>query len=756
MEPSTQDLPVVLIYGPWIWKAVLALLVGAVLALIIALRRVRARAATRERLRNLDHGRDTDGVIRGTLGGSGDGPLAITLSIVQAYENDERAHWRTDELWVETADGRVKLEGELTVELGTSGVARRNILPANLPPSLVAAANELPRVETDMFIVAKTASVRAGDEVVVRGKLERAPGTEETTHREASTAWTMRPTAEEPIRLAARRPRAIIPRMPIWAMVLVGGLTAFVGYKVMQSLGEQWREECWDRDRYAHVEGFVELDAGDRCVRSAAMPKQTERAYESLYYALQHHAHRDDRSLARLIALADKAEGCRGVLDLLEDAGRWDDMAVHARRCKLPKREYEALVAIGRYDDAAKLPAADPLDDNHIYTLIMAQNWAEAAVTAELRAHDYKYTKRDATSDGSLDDAALYYKCLAELFRHHGGDTRALARLRVLEADERGQVCLPALVEAAPAGERAALLARYTRDRIYGYDVRRPIETQGFIEGTSSPYEYESAERALVKLDDNMGLSSTRIAWVAKLGTAPGKTPLVQASSLRWRAVAAVLDGDAPKAMQLAAEAVAFANTLDIRAVDLYPLLDVALLPASVALYSNAIVDIDLDTAGLDRTTDDPELRRMRAEGRYFRFGRLPLRAGRSISEAYFGPRDGYIEALVAAQSGDGAKLATYIGKERWWTEGDVLAVLPRVEHHRDELVTKLRWSTNHASWRYANHSPFDLAASAAVRREMFRAGGASPEAAYWDGVYKRIDAALDRPRLMALVLWDY
>src|SRR5688572_11315225 len=96
---SMDDLPGLLFYGAWVWRIGLGLLVLAVVAAAILDHRRRARARTRATLAAVDRGSETDGVIRGRLGGDDRGVLAATLTI----EGTQRhvAHWSADTLWVE-------------------------------------------------------------------------------------------------------------------------------------------------------------------------------------------------------------------------------------------------------------------------------------------------------------------------------------------------------------------------------------------------------------------------------------------------------------------------------------------------------------------------------------------------------------------------------------------------------------------------------------------------------------------------------
>jgi hypothetical protein len=254
-----------------------------------------------------------------------------------------------------------------------------------------------------------------------------------------------------------------------------------------------------------------------------------------------------------------------------------------------------------------------------------------------------------------------------------------------------------------------------------------------------------------------MGQVASPLVWAAKLAPPAGSqattggTPAQRTAMLRWQTVGKVLDGDIAGAEKTAAEAAALARqAVD---VDPYPIRDAPLLPATVALFSKHVVDIDLQSDDLMIVNKDLDY--YFRESWYFRFGRLHLRANRSIDDAYFGPDADYVDALRNAQRGNALPLATYVVKGRWWSDGDIMAVWPHLTAGKERLLSQLPWVSSYTAWRYVNRAPFDVAAAAVVRREMFRVAGDEQQAAYWNGLYQRIARALDRKRVMALMFWD-
>jgi hypothetical protein len=715
VEPSTQDLPFVLVYGPWIGKLGLVMLVAIVLALVTALRRLVERRRVRDVLSRMEQ-HDLDHVIRGTLGGGS----AATLFVSAPHADSQRACWRSDALWVETADGRVALEGEIVVEAGTQGEATRRRRLPDMPEALRERAEELPLVGTRNWSVTRLLRVTAGDEVYVRGKLVNVPGQQESTFREAPLALRMTATASDPIVLAARKPRRVMPMMAPFRIALLAVATMFVGYKVGHAVGDRVRDDCWNAKRYQHVQGFVELDGSDRCIRIAVLPGQQKRVYGTLFSALEDHPHRDERSLARLAYLADHSGYEGSFLYLLDNTGRMEDLLKFARRWREPRREQDALYALGRYDEAIAVKGGE---EPSLDALIAAGRWREAARSVAETARYFESQKHDDPDTGRVYAiAARQKRCLQLLFEHYAGDSTSWHQLHVRAADDPEHVCLPMVIESEPPAEREKRFAELDiwKER---YDVARIVEAQAFLDGNErfdAPASREEPELTLVELDETVRSDGIKATWLARLAPEP-KAPERRIHWLQWRVVARVLDGATADAAHLAEE------------VD-----HVGALRATVAMYTPSIDDT--------LNTWVASAKPIREEHR-----RLFLRAGRDVANFRLGHDTRYREALVAAQQGDGTLLANIVATERWWNLGDVLAVWPRVEQGRELLRERLVWNAQYGSWR--SHSPFDLASTAATRRDLFRLTGDTALAAYWDGVYQRVAKTFDRKRLIALLL---
>jgi hypothetical protein len=110
---------------------------------------------------------------------------------------------------------------------------------------------------------------------------------------------------------------------------------------------------------------------------------------------------------------------------------------------------------------------------------------------------------------------------------------------------------------------------------------------------------------------------------------------------------------------------------------------------------------------------------------------------------------------MTAAQHGDGALLATTLGTDSFIRPLDLIAVLPMVKTHRDELVHALAWmqvSSQIVDYRF----PFGTAQYYAERRTMFELAGDTANAKRAGDVFDRyVEAFHDHRRLVALAIFD-
>jgi hypothetical protein len=111
--------------------------------------------------------------------------------------------------------------------------------------------------------------------------------------------------------------------------------------------------------------------------------------------------------------------------------------------------------------------------------------------------------------------------------------------------------------------------------------------------------------------------------------------------------------------------------------------------------------------------------------------------------------------ALTGAQMGDGAELATMIRDDNMARPLDLIAVLPLIKTHRDDVAGALPWmpvSSQIVDYRF----PFGTAQYYAERRVMFELAGDTANAKRAGDVFERYAAAFhDHRRLVALALLD-
>ncbi|HEX4416720.1 MAG TPA: hypothetical protein VH165_02425 [Kofleriaceae bacterium] len=797
MDLDHHDLPFLIVHGAAVWKLLLVGLVALVALLHGVWRRVHARRAARAAVSALD--RETgEGVVRGTLGGEGVGPLASTLIADKGPAHDERA----PEIWIETADGRVALEGAIRVVTGSRAAAARNGVPRATSDALLGTAPALHRVRgfwAAKLRVATLVSVAAGDEVIARGRIERTASDEPSDYRVGKAALTLHALEDAPIMLVANTPRVAVPRMSLLATVVLLGLVAGVGYKVELMLGESWRDTCrelapsYGEPRSDAVENApIELTNTHACALAAAMPDRRERVLDATLELLERHSYRDAATLRQTLELARFTNNCDRQRRM--SYGRYEDVVAEARRCDDRHTEHLALLAQGKLDEAVAIivpEQADPeggtisgLPDGAEW--IATGHWREAALAADAKADAIRKAPHEARYREAYELQTLHHACLAELFRHYAGDPAAAGRLRAL-ATNRSGACASVLAQIAPAEERRELL----KWRSGAIDNAITVDLSWADGANAEPFEIESAEAVLADPTDYATRASGPLIWLARTVPPPGPAAemMAQVSRLRWQAVGNVFDGDlaaatananaalalagpsphaelaaiAPERERIAKDSeAAHANHDQLVALDQRykalvqretvlekrsELRDVSLLPAVVALYTPATaLAFDLgDTSEIGRKLWSHD------------FARLSLRRGDPVDKDDLGDSE-FLAALQAAGAGDGRPLARRIGGvlRTRWKDADVIAVLPRIRIGREAVVRQLTWSRP-LQWDLFDHAPLWAPALYAVtRREVLRLAGATDAAAAWDAIYRRFDRVFrDRQRLVALMLWQ-
>lgn len=338
-------MPFVLLHGALLWKLAIVMAVALVFGAVWIVRRISARRWAHTVVHCLDiatHAR----VIRGVLGGGGATTTGETL------ERDRR-------VWIETADDRYELVGDICVLAGST-------------------------------VRGISASVRPGDPVVAHGTITRSPGGV-ADYRTDVTAFALAAEPDAPILLAARRPVVGLTALSRAAKLWITGATTVIAFGAMCALGTHWHEDCLA----SASEGLTNMHA---CVLASATPMHddTSRLYDRTW-------ERDQLLVARYLG------DCVHMLDALDKAAQWEELVVTAERCGAPEIEQRALVEVGRFAEAAALGhthSGVPLGKIYIW----AHRWEDAADQAFRLSRE----SRDRYP-------TLHWFCLSRLLHHYAG-----------------------------------------------------------------------------------------------------------------------------------------------------------------------------------------------------------------------------------------------------------------------------------------------------------------------------------------------
>ncbi len=733
-----MELPFFVIHGPLVWKLLIVVVALATLGLVRLAQRARARRHARRATLALD--RKTDkGVVRGKLGGGG----AATLIARRPTRLVDTLDHRADAMWIETADGKVELDGAIRVIAASRASAARNHLPAGTPAALA---------ESTDVVTARLASVAPGDDVIAFGRLERTSGTGATDYRADAGALVLRAAEGEPIALAARTPHAATPPLAIFSVIALAAASGLFTWGLEKAFGAVERKSCEDAS-VRPGDSPREITNTHACAIAAAMPGSRDSALYHLHDLLERDPYRDRASLDRLLALSAILDGCDGELGELYHAERYDELLTVAKRCGDRRYQHIALVELGRFEDAVAITVPETVGNGSTQTLgalptgptlVLAGRWNEAAAAALRDADDVR--KRD--TDGKSAVTVRSYECLAELLHDYGGDTGAVDRLRALAAKPDGAACIPELLEVVPEAERPTWAAFHDTGSA-GVDFL--LDQLRWIGGYGDPVDgIDAAATAAVlgRPDDFDAYTLGTVIWLAKSLTSmpAGTDPALQTRLEQWHAVAAVIDGDLAEAHEYAVKAV-IAVGADPNGR--YVLRNLATLESMIDLYRADA------TPSYTIPSEDSNERELWLR----RFSGLLLRRGDPLPKGtYFGPADEYKHALEIAERGDGGPLANQLGsRDPWWQDIDVMSVLPRVKTGRDAVVRQLVWSVPTDHFRLDSRFPFSVALHAAARRASLQVAGASAEAGRWNEIYQRYDQALrDHRKLIALAIWSH
>ncbi|HEX7704251.1 MAG TPA: hypothetical protein VF403_26090, partial [Kofleriaceae bacterium] len=675
-----MPLPFLVVHSDGLWKVLLVAFVAVVIAATLLLRKLGARNRARIATRVLD--RDPgEGIVRGTLGG---GTIA-TLTLATAMPNDDATlRHRDAELWIETPDGRVPLVGDIQALSGSRASAARNGVPLRTPAPLRSNPfAHAPRLRDRKITIATLVELAPGDQVVARGALVRAAGTEATDYRENATAVSLQAT-DTPIQVAALQPRSAVARPSVIVFALLAGVSGFIGYKIEAGLGGAWRDTCRDLPHLSDDgPSHIVLDNTQSCVLANAMPGQ-EDALDRLSDRFDRTPITNEAELEQHLELARLSGGCTSSLEHARRASRPEILLAEAERCHDFGQQQLALIELGRFEEAARFGL---LEREPGMLLVLGGNWTAAASLADWHANHV--TIDPEMTAATHANIVMQWRCLAELMRWNAGDRAALDRMRAL-APGANTACRAELVEMSSGADRDALLLRNASEdtmraalQPLGLDESRAFELEQALDGQPALTQ-DNIGSTLANGSSETSMMRSPMIWTAAIAPEPPADASANFNSpgqgqfayYEGRLVVHVYDGDLAAAHADADHAIAIANSLEHDYI--YSRRDLGVLHALIDLHG-AVTTTPFTDVPADKSVENELLG--------YIVPHIYLRQGmKKVGEDHYLRTD--IRALLAAVDGDGEPLANEMLRPfRSWTNMDVLAVLPRIKTHRDEVM---------------------------------------------------------------------
>jgi hypothetical protein len=693
------QLPFLVAYGGVVWRV----LVGAGAVGAIACRRSRGRRQARKEalasvatwtkgITGLLEGKAT---VRGTLKGG----TAMTLSVrreLQTRHHDDHS----GALWLDCDGQRVELAGPIRVEQGTH-VARARRAPRGTSDKLREAAKS----DRGEHVLA---SVGDGDVVIACGKLSRI-SRDDTDYRESAGAWRLEPTSD-PITLVAAAPASARPAIGVARHVATG---VFAGVLVLGALYITGRVALLGREDRRHPPYLEpELPGFDRFAIAAATPWNRSEALDEINRDLENWVTRNAVSAEQLREIGRLNGGCSGEIQALSPQERPEDVLAVAKGCDDSKAMAEALIQLGRFDEAADR------DPSNVEANIGAGRWRAAA---DALAADH--------------DERTHQRCLEQLFRLWAGDTSARDRLHALAGhgdatcDAIAAFGLPTQAETA-----AALAAINTENTSFNADIQ-PLAWSVGVDRPDN--HWDTVPQISISFDDNWFEGPCTLLAPAVLGARtlkPGSEEFEQAHV--WMANYWWWRGDLNKARDEATLA---------RGRDQDPQAEAEMMLDTLALRTGAPLPF--------------------GEGTKAARASVAARAGRPVHDTVYGTLffhpetcEKEVSAAVAdAGRGDGNHLADLMTRCNLSAANNrrlLFAALANVKSGRERLAERFRYETDWDGTEVALRT-FGMLHDAVLHRDLANLLGDKETAQRYQAVIDRHFAAFaDAKRVIGFLLW--
>lgn len=658
------ELPFLVVHGALVWKA--GLVAGGALVVRTATWRRDRRAAKFVGHATKHYTSTATGLepgpilIRGHLRGGG----------AQSFEHSYLPvmHSRDEGVYLDIEGERIDFDGEIVIGCGTENRTSYWKPPVGAP----ALAEDIKRRAPQRLSL-----VKQDDEVLVAGVLRRAAAGD-ADYRDSAGGWRIEPFPRQgAVGLVAKDYKArAMPASPV-RTAMTFGVSA-----VLLLLGMR---TCGAIEESGHGTDAARLHS---LSVAAAMPGTRQDALDDLDYVLLE-APTPGR-IDQAIALREMEHGCAAAVDLMVQQSRLEQALAAARRCDLGTREVDALLLLGRYEEArtgAALAESGTSEQREL-AAIATGHWSEAATQAE--------------------------PCSAALFGAFAKPSTMIPE--TLFAGEARCALLGTTLLPTPA-QRLAAVGEITTDRDRDAQLASALASIT-DERNSQRDDLDLAGRALIEGDSRDPISGA--VWASK----PGDLTAARAVYETYRgnfdaaqAIAGSLIKNADPGDAIAAQR--FAAVIAVRAG--------RTVPAEWLQHDEAL--------SADSVFRDSDL------GAVFEI----LRGGSSPSLT----RGAY--GLANAMAGDGHELATG-SRELALNAGiKLIAVLPKVQLHRDEVVDFM--SALPGQTLTIGDAPFAVIRAAAMRRDLAHAAGDTAGVAQWQRVVDgQLGALGNRERLIGML----
>lgn len=460
------------------------------------------------------------------------------------------------------------------------------------------------------------------------------------------------------------------------------------------------------------------LSSFNPAVIAAALPGSRPDALAKVGTFLDNGVRRTIETVEQRIELAELVNGCSGEVSQLLEERMYERAIKTARSCGSSFPLVNALTSSGLYIEAATIVESSGASPwLQVRTLIATSHWQEAAAVVDRLS---LWNSLEGRVGG-----AQKLQCLAELYRHHGGDQKAARRLRDHAARNNSAACEMYASLALPPGESLVAIGK-----VYDRVTRADQHVLSVAAWSLGAYELNSGS-ATSQLTGAPPYPNTLTAWFAPYAVRARPSP----DSLAWATVLAVYRGKFQEAASWvkASAAQSERRMFQVQGLDLAVQLRVGSRQFEPGRYDEVL--------GME-----DELAISRG---------LPSSVGGEFFSPGAGDCPNARRAIdTAASAGDATQLVEVLETCRLSPTSVtlLLAVLPRIGQKSRRLAHALQQVVSfHNSDRELDDVAFELS----LRRDLARGAGDAETARQFQLVIDRhLDSFDSHAKLVAYIAW--